>query len=286
MVIGSLGYVINDALVRRVTENGLDVYQVLCIRSIAIAVLLAGLAAVRGEATTRAHLRGPFLLRVAAEVTGAALFFAAIVQMEFANAQAILQIVPFAVTLAAALVLGERVAPAQYIAILVGFIGVLLIVRPATDGFSAWSLMVVASAVFLVVRELATRDVPADVPALSIAFATAAGLAALTGAISIFTGWHSINLESAWLIALSMVALVLGYLFSIQTVRVGDLSVSAPFRYSLLLGAVVMGYLLFDEVPDTLTVIGGSVIIGSGLLAIYLDRQRGGRADLPSSLPL
>ena len=80
--------------------------------------------------------------------------------------------------------------------------------------------------------------------------------------------------ESALIIAISVAALVIGYLFTIETVRVGDLSVSAPFRYSLLLGAVAIGYVLFDEVPDALTVLGSCIIVASGIFAIYLDRQR------------
>lgn len=207
------------------------------------------------------------------------LFFAAIVRLEFANAQAILQVVPFAVMFAAAIVLKERVGIRQYATILVGFVGVLIVVRPATDGFSVWSLAVIGSAAFLVIREFATRDVHTDTSVLSIAFATAVALAALTGALSLINGWHAFTVGSAVLLALSIGSLAVGYLFTIQTVRVGDLSVSAPFRYTVLVGAVVIGYLLFDEVPDRLTVIGSLVIVASGLYAVQLERtNKRGRA--------
>lgn len=272
MTVGSIGYVVNDAAIRRITDEGPGVYQALCMRSIALVVVFAALGRIRGESTRRWHFDRPLVTRVAAEVGGSALFFAAIVQLEFANAQAILQIVPVAVTLAAAAVLGERVSGAQYGAIVLGFVGVLVVVQPATDGFSAWSLLVLASTAFLVVREFATRSVDPRVPAVSVALVTAAGLAVLTAALSAPDGWHRLNGVSAAYLVLSVASLMIGYLFTIETVRVGDLSVSAPFRYTTVVGAVVAGYLLFDEVPNTLTVVGIVVIVLSGLWSIRLDR--------------
>jgi drug/metabolite transporter (DMT)-like permease len=274
MVLGSLGYVINDGLVRKATESDIGVYQALFIRTSMMVVVLAAIAVFRGELTTRHHLRRPLVTRVAAEVVGAALFFGAIVRIEFANAQAILQLVPFAVTLAAAVLLGERVSRGMYAAVLLGFVGVLLVIRPATDGFSAWSLIVVGAAAMLVVRDFATSDVSDEIPATSVALSTAVGLTALTGAITAFVGWDPVGADAAIPLGLSVGFLVAGYLFTIQTVRVGDLSVSAPFRYTLLLGAVVIGFVLFDEVPDALTIAGSLVIVVSGLWAVQLERQR------------
>ena len=107
MAIGSLAYVLNDAAVRLATEEGLGVYQVLAFRGAAMVVLFAAVGRVRGEQPRRRHLEPAIWARVAAEVIGTVLFFAALVRMEFANAQAILQIVPLLVTLAAAALLGE-----------------------------------------------------------------------------------------------------------------------------------------------------------------------------------
>lgn len=275
MTVGSLAYVVNDGLVRLVTENGFGVYQVLFMRSVVLVVGLHALGVATGRRTTREHLRRNVLVRVGAEMVAAALFFAAIVRMEFANAQAILQVVPFAVTLAAALLLSERVSGRRYVTIAVGFIGVLIVVRPATDGFNGWSLAVLASAAVLVVRELATRDVDPAIPATSIAFLTALGLALLTGVLSAVEGLVAPDGESMVVLLAAAASLALGYLFTIQTVRIGDLSVSAPFRYSILVGAVVVGYVLFDEVPDRLTITGVAVIMASGLYAVRLQHLEG-----------
>lgn len=273
MAVGSLGYVVNDAAIRRITDEGPGVYQALSMRSIALVVVLAGIGRLRGEPTRRFHFGRPMVVRVAAEVAASALFFAAIVRLEFANAQAILQVSPVAVMLAAAVFLGERVGRAQYVAIVAGFVGVMIVVRPATDGFSGWSLLVLGAAALLVVREFATRSVDQRVPAVSVALVTAAGLAALTAALSLPGGWHGLNGTAVAYLVLSVASLVVGYIFTIETVRVGDLSVTSPFRYTVIVGAVVAGYVMFDEVPDRFTVIGSIVIIASGLWSIRLDRS-------------
>lgn len=274
MTIGSLGYVVNDAFIRRITENGPGVYQVLLFRSLGLAAVFALAGLVRNEPLRRQHVSRPVLARVGAEMVASSLFFAAVIRLEFANAQAILQVVPFAVMLTAALVLKERVSRAQYTAILLGFVGVIIVVRPATSGFSGWSLVVLLSAAFMVVREFATRRVDRSIPVFSVALLTALGMAAVTGLLSLTESWREFSGESVLFLTAAIGSLTLGYFFTIETIRVGDLSVSAPFRYSILVGAVIAGYIMFDEVPDALTIIGSTIIVATGIYAIHLERTR------------
>ncbi len=273
MTIGTIGYVLNDALVRRATDQGLGVYQSLFLRSVAISVLFAALVVARGEKISLSTVRGPVIVRMAAEISGAALFFGAFVHIDFANAQTILLIVPMAVTLSAALWLGEQVSGRLYATVLAGFVGVVLVVQPATSQFSGWSLVILASAAFLVVREFATRNVRADVSASFVALITAVGLALLTGALSMFAGWGAITGDAMVTLGLAGASLMIGYVFTIQTVRVGDLSASAPFRYIALPGAVVFGFLFFGEIPNLLTILGCAVILVAGVYAVRLERS-------------
>ncbi len=272
MVIGSLGYVTNDALIRVATDEGLDVYQALCLRGIGMTALFAALLRVRGRVVSRSQFSRPVFGRVGAELVGTALFFAAIVNLEFANAQTILLIVPFAVTLAAAVVLGEAVSARQYVTVVAGFAGVICVVQPGTGAFSPWSLAVVVAAAALTFREFATRRVDDSIPAEFVAFVTAFAITVMTGALAVFTGWNPINSTAAVVVAAACLCLVVGYVFTIQAVRVGDISVSAPFRYTTLLGAVVLGYVFFDEIPNVLTVIGCTIILASGMYAIRLEQ--------------
>lgn len=279
MTLGSLAYVLNDAAIRLATEEGLGVYQALCLRGAAMALVFGVVGRVRGEQTKRPHFERPLIVRVIAELVATALFFAGLVRMEFANAQAILQVAPLAVMLVAAFVLGEQVSKKRYVTILIGFLGVVVVIRPATSGFTVWSLVIVASVAAMVVRELATRDVRPDTPALSIAFITAVASSALMGVLAALSGWSPLTSKGLLFVSLAAGLLFFGYLFTIETVRIGDLSVSAPFRYTVLVGAVIAGYLVFGEALDVLSIVGMGLILVSGLYAVWLDR----REPLPSS---
>lgn len=273
MVIGSLGYVVNDALIRAATDEGLDVYQALFLRGLTMAVVFATIGTARKEHLTRRQLQAPLLVRVGAELAATALFFGALVHLEFANAQTLLMLVPFSVTVVAAIHLGEQVSGKQYATVTAGFLGVLLVVQPTAGSFSWWSLAVVGSAGFMVIRELATRQVPRATPAVPIALLTAIGLSGLTGTISLFAGWGDITPTAVLLVGLACICLIIGYVFTIETVRVGDLSVSAPFRYTTLVGAVVIGSIFFDESLDAVAAIGCAAIIAAGVYSIRLDRR-------------
>lgn len=276
MALGSLAYVVNDGLIRMGTEDGLDVYQALFLRGCGMVVILAIASRVRNEQLDRRHLTRPLLLRVAAEVVATATFFAALVHLEFANAQAILMLVPFAVTVVAAR-MGEGVSRRRYALVALGFAGVIAVVRPTPSAFSPWTLLVIVSAAALVVREFATRRVESDMPPLPIALLTAVSITSMMGAISAFTGWGAVTARAAVVLVLACVCLVAGYLFVIETVRVGDLSVSAPFRYTSVVGAVAVGLAFFGESPDTLTITGCTLIVLAGVVSARDDARRNRR---------
>lgn len=275
MALAGLAVTVNDAFLRSVTEDGPGPYQVLCMRSIVIAALFLVIGRVRGEHTRREHLSGALWARTGAEVVGAACFYTALVRVDFANISAIVQVIPLMVTLGAAVFLRERVSVGQYLTVIVGFVGVIVLVRPGTDAFTPWAFFAIATAVLATVREFATRRIPESVPLVSISFVTAVGLASLTAVMSIPDGWAPMP-GSGWLrMAGAVVSLSIGYLLAVYAVRVGDLSVSAPFRYAPVVGAVALGYWVFDETPDLLTWIGSAIIVGAGLAAIELERRAG-----------
>lgn len=275
MALGSLAYVVNDGLVRVATEEGVDVYQALFLRGCGMIVIFAAASRLRNERLDRGSLTRPLVLRVVAEVVATATFFAAIIHLEFANAQTILMLVPFAVTVVAAR-MGEHVSRHRYLLVVVGFVGVIAVVRPTPDGFSPWALLVIAAAGALVVREFATRRVESDIAPLPIALLTSVAITTMMGAISIVTQWGAVTVRAAVVLLLACVCLVAGYLFVIETVRVGDLSVSAPFRYTSVVGAVVVGLAFFNETPGTLTIIGCILIVAAGVATTRDDARSTG----------
>ena len=271
MTGGSLAYVINDGLVREATERGLDVYQSLFLRGCLMIVVLAVWAHRAGHRVRDLRADAPAQLRVSAEVVATACFFAGIVRLEFANAQTILMLVPFAVTLVASRRLGEQVSAQRYGLIALGFIGVVAVVRPTPGDFSPWALLVVVAALFLVLRELATRRVDPTIPPLVVALLTAIAITSMMGLLSVFTGWGDITGAAIVALVVACGFLIVGYLCAIEAVRVGDLSVSAPFRYTAVVGAVVVGYVMFDEAPDPLTWFGCVLIVSAGVASARAD---------------
>lgn len=266
MTLGALAYVVNDGLVRAATEAGLDVYQALFFRGCGMVVVFWTISRVRNQPLAPRRITRPLAIRVGAEVVGTSLFFAALIHLDFANAQTILMLVPFAVTLVAAHSLKEHVTARRYLAVAVGFLGVLAVIRPTPDAFSPWSLVVLVSAAALTVRELATRRIERAISPVPIALLTAIAITSMMGLISLFTGWGTITGEAMLLIVLAGACLIAGYLFAIETVRVGDLSVSAPFRYTAVVGAVVVGLAMFGESPGALTLLGCTLIVGAGIV--------------------
>jgi drug/metabolite transporter (DMT)-like permease len=217
----------------------------------------------------------PVALRVAGEVLGTVTFLAAIVNLPLANTTAIFQALPLAVTLGAAVMFGEPVGWRRWLAIAAGFIGVLIIVRPGVEGFNQFLLVALISVFFCAVRDLATRRIPAQVPSLFITLVTTVTVTIAGAAIIVpLGGWTPPSSRALGLLALAAVLLLIGYQCVIMALRSGDISAVAPFRYSALLWAMLLGYLVFGEVPDAMMVTGAVIIVLSGLYAFYRERLR------------
>ena len=275
MAISMFGYVVNDTMVKLAAEE-LQLYQTIFLRGFIITLIIAVIARRTTRLTDlRHHLSYLLVLRVAAEVIGTIAFLNALVRLPIANVTAILQVVPLAVTLAAALFLGEKVGWRRYVAIGVGFLGVVVIVRPDAGGFSQFTLLALVAVVMVTIRDLATRRLPPEVPSVLVAFFTAVSIAAMGLVLSIPQGWNPITSSAAIAILAASAFLTVGYLFSIRTVRIGDLSFAAPMRYTILLWAMLFGIFVFNEIPDAWTIAGSALIVASGLYSVARERSLG-----------
>ena len=199
----------------------------------------------------------PVALRIAGEVGGTVSFLAAIVHLPLANTAAIFQALPLAITLGAALIFAEPVGWRRWSAIMAGFIGVLIIVRPGLEGFNQFSLFALVAVVFCALRDLATKRIPGRSRRCSSRLLTTVTVTA-AGAAILFPlgGWTPLTGRGIGLLALAAVLLLIGYQTVIMALRSGDISAVAPFRYSALLWAMLLGYLVFGDVPDAMMVTG------------------------------
>jgi drug/metabolite transporter (DMT)-like permease len=228
------------------------------------------------------------LLRTAAEIAASITYVSALAVLPLPNAAAILQALPLAVTMGAALFFAEPVGWRRWSAILVGLFGVLVIIRPGAEGFTAASLLVAGSVIAAATRDLATRRINKQIPSLMISAVTALVITIVGGLlITPFGGWRPVAVFDVGALAFGAVALFAGYQAVIMAMRTGDISFIAPFRYTSLIWSIVLGIFLLGELPDFWMLIGSAIVIAAGLYAFYREsliaREAQAKAKLTSN---
>ena len=266
-------FTINDTFIKA-TDGALPLAQLLFLRGLLATLFVAVLAVNQNAFRARPSASDWVMiaLRSAAEIGAAFFFLTALLNMPLANVTAILQVLPLTVTLSAALFFKERIGWRRMSAILIGFAGMLLIVRPGTDGFSLFSLYALAAVACVTARDLSVRRMSSAVPSLLVTFCASVSVLLAAGAVSIAVEWAPVTPRLGGLIAASALFIVGGYFFSVQVMRTGDVSFIAPFRYTGLIWALVLGWLVFADWPEPLTLLGAAIIVATGLFTLYRER--------------
>ncbi len=273
MALAMLCFITNDTIIKVLGET-VPLGQMLVVRGVFAVVILAGFVAL-GPA--RRQLRqlgsGPVVLRAGADVITTFLFLTALLNMDIANATAILQAAPFAVIVLAAVFLGERTGWRRFSAVAVGFIGVLIVVRPAGEGFNAYGLVAVAAMLFVALRDVLTRRIPLSVPSSIIALAN--GLAVLVGGLGLmlFETPVALGVNQLALLLASAVMLAAAYFLMVLAIRAADMATTAPFRYTVIVWSLLSGYFVFGSVPQVSSFAGIALIAGSGIYAVWRDAR-------------
>jgi drug/metabolite transporter (DMT)-like permease len=263
--------------VKAVTEDGMPLFQAILLRGlVATAGLFLIAARTSGGLQLWPHGRDRVLLswRTLGEVTATITFLIALTHMPLANLSAILQSLPLAVTLAAALLLKTPIGWRRLAAITVGFVGVLLIIRPGAADFDRWSVLGLASVACVVLRDLTTRSFSSALPSTTGAIWASVAVTMMGAAGVVTQGWQSVPLTAIAETSAAAGFLIIGYLCAIKVMRVGDLSVVAPFRYTSLLFAILLGWARFGTLPDQMTLIGGAIVVASGIYMLVRERKR------------
>lgn len=245
------------------------------------AALVFGLLVARsGRPITRDILTDPLVVaRTVGDLVAAAFFLSALLAMPLANASSILQAHPLVVTLGAALFLGERVLWRRYAGIAVGFLGVLIVIRPGAEGFSAASLYVVLSVLGLALRDLATRRVDSRHSTLAIAFIVSVALVPTGVAVTLVApGEGTLDAGAVSRILVGSLFGMAGYYAVTNAARYGEVSAIAPFRYVRLVAAAAIGFVVFGERLDAATLFGSLLIVGAGLYTFHRERRQARRS--------
>jgi len=274
MVASMAGFAIEDMLIKLASDD-VPVGQILMMLGIGGTAIFWIALRLRGEAFFgRDLLATPVMLRNLGEVIGSIGFVSALALTPISSASAILQATPLAVTLGAALFLQESVGWRRWSAIAIGFIGVLMIVRPGLQGFNIYSLFALQGVVGLAIRDLATRRVAKSMSSLRLAASALLFIIPTGAGVSLFTGMPTIpTAASGTMLGLAVLIGAVAYYAIILATRMGDVAVIAPFRYSRLPFAMIIGVLVFSESPDMWTLIGATIIIVSGIYTFLRERR-------------
>ncbi|MCT8266599.1 DMT family transporter [Afifella sp. JA880] len=275
MLAAMVTFIVNDTLVK-VASADLPTGEIIFLRGLIVSPIVIVLAVRRGAFANRSLLFHKTLIwRTLGEVAAAGLYLSALFRLPLANASAILQVVPLATTAGAALFLGETVGRRRWTAIAVGFSGALLVIQPGLDGFNIWSLVALLSVFAVVLRDLASKQLPKGLPTLAVTTAAAISVGLFGGFLMLFE--EPVMPDAAVLATIfaSGLCTVAGYTLIIAAMRTGDISVVAPFRYSFMIWAVLAQVLVFGAWPGPLLFIGTGILIATGIYTFYRERQVG-----------
>jgi drug/metabolite transporter (DMT)-like permease len=276
MVVAMAGFAVEDVLIKQLAA-ALPVGQVLALVGAGGGLVFSLVGAFNDSPVfSRDVLSRPVVLRNLSEAFGSSAFVLALAFTTLSGASAILQATPLAVTLGAALFMHEHVGWRRWTAIGIGFAGVLLIIRPGLQGFTPASLFAVVAVLLLALRDLCSRVVAPQVASVQLAAwgffsLVPAGLAIM---LVLETPAAMPRPEDAVRFAATLIIGCMGYYALIAATRTGEVSAVVPFRYTRLVFALILGYLVFGERADALMLAGTALIVGSGLYTIWRTALR------------
>lgn len=276
MMASMAAFTLNDTVMKTMAHD-VPLFQLLLLRG-GYTVLFVGLIAwymggLKARPTRKDSVL--ILLRMVGETGSAYFFLTALFNMPLANVSAIMQALPFVITLVAAVLFQEPLGWRRMSAIVIGFVGVMLIVRPGTDEFTIYSVYALIAVGFVTLRDLATRRLSRDTPSIFLTFVTAITVSGFFGLLTLGEDWVPMSARHHLSILATSVCIIVGYLCSIMTMRVGEISFVAPFRYTGLIWALFLGWLAFGEWPMPLTLLGAAIVVASGLFMLWREARLG-----------
>jgi drug/metabolite transporter (DMT)-like permease len=273
MTGASACFIVNDSIVKYASET-MPAAQLIFIRGVVATVLV--LAVAKATGATR-HLReigrGWVAIRAVVDSIATMLFLVSLFHLPLANATAINMLSPLLIAVLAALFLRERLDATRWIAIGIGFAGVLFVIQPRSEHFNGYALVCLLSSILIAVRDLVTRRVHTRVPSILITLSNTVAVMLLAGTLSLFGGWRAFSAFEVGLLAVAAVFLAAAYYLIVVSTRRGDLSLTAPFRYTALLFATVSGFVVWGDLPNALAWAGIVLVIAPGIYILRVSRR-------------
>ena len=267
-------FAIEDTLIKLLTGTFAQ-WQIIAMLGIGGAAVFGVFANVKGRLQISELLSSPVLMaRSLAEAAAAGAYVISLSKVDLSVTAAVFQATPLAITFGAAVFLKESVGWRRWSAIIIGFAGVLIIIRPGFDGFqpaALWSLVAVAA---VAARDLLTRFIPASTQSTAVAFYAFLTLAIIGIPLTLLTSeFRPLTGNSIYLVPLAVLFGTAGYYAIVNAMRAGDVSAIMPFRYTRLIFSIILGMIVFSESLDVFTIVGASIIIATGLFTFWRENR-------------
>jgi len=273
MILGGGALTVSDAVTKWLTAS-LPVGEILFVRALVVAVLIFAIVSRGGSLDgIRVSRWRNIGARSVLAVCSTFLIVSSLARLPLNEVIAILFVGPLFVAVLAPLLLGERVSLQRWLAVLVGFTGMLIMVRPGSDAFQLAALLPVAAALVAATRDIVTRRVSAAETSTAILFYSMVALT-LAGLATAPFGWKPMDAADLALAVFTGVMFGFGHFFIIEALRYAEASVVSPYRYANLIWAALLGFLLWGEIPSIWILAGTPLVVGSGLYLLLYERSR------------
>ena len=272
MIGGALALTINDGMAKYLTES-YPVGQVMALRGTCIlAILTIFLILAKKRFSLKVYSWPNNFYRAAAMTGSTFCFITGLSYLPIADAIAIAFAAPLLTTLLAIVWIKERVGFHRWIAILFGFLGVVIIVQPTGDAFKIAVLAPLGAAFFGAIRDVITRKITGTESSFAILL-TSMFLITLTGFLTYPFGWSEFQFKHLWLFLCSSILVGLAQYLMIEAFRLGEVGLISPFKYSSLLWAVIIGFIVWGDVPGNLVLAGAAILIVSGIYLLHAEKR-------------
>ncbi len=271
MIVAMASFTAGDTMTKLMAGE-VPVGQIIFFRGI-VATTLTAFIARKALAQAALALKKGVVVRSLSDVAGTIFFITALMHIPIANLTAVMQAVPLLVIAFAAMFLGEKVGWRRILAILIGLTGVLFIVKPSPTSFTVYDGLSLGLVVAVALRDIFTRRLNFDVPTMIIVLANAVFVMLSGLMLYPFEHWIMLAPRQMLLILCGGTFLSLGYVCMVSTIRMGDISTTAIYRYSVVLFALLSGMLVFGEFPDQWAIIGIALIVASGIYALLREMR-------------
>ncbi len=273
MIVGGGALTTSDAATKWLTET-LPIGEILFVRALVVSIAI-GLILWRSRSfgALRIGRYRNIAARSVLAVVSTFLIVSSLARLPLNEVIAILFVGPLFVAILATPLLGERVGIHRWLAVLIGFTGMLIMVRPGTAGFQVAALLPVVAALVAATRDIVTRRISTAETSVAILFYSMIALT-LVGLATAPFGWLPMDAGDIALLILTGLLFGLGHYFIIEGYRYAEATVVAPYRYANLIWAALLGFVLWGEIPSIWVLAGTPLVVGSGLYILLYERSR------------